>query len=509
MRFHQLAPDGSRIHLERVSEKTGRKVEFKNIKKGYETSKGKWVVIEPDELKKLAPKSTKAIEIEDFVALEDIDPIYFERTYHLAPQNDSAARAYALLAAVMSDKQRIGIGKVVMREKQYLAAIRPFGKGLAMSTMLFADEVIAPSEIDGMPARKASVADREKKMAAQIVDSLASDWDPKRYKDDYESQVQRLLKAKAQGQADRGARTRGVGEGARPHRGAARQPRVGVAARRSARQRGSRPRRSGRADQAARRNGAPRSDARRDHAVARRSRTISRSCTSPASAASRSSARRTAEGWIVAIASMPDGKEKNWPRLLVTRKLLTENCLGGDRAQAAQDLGLDRGELRFPPIPAGRDLCRVRPLMHVAPCRSARHLKCLTALVRYTSVRSIPAASSARSSSARPGPRTDGLPCPRGRRAVRRSSRVGHARALRRRRSASPACRDRTARSRPPTRRRSTVTRPGHVYFPSPASVCAGGRCRRCPVDTQTRRTCERRESNASRTAQPPWSLLK
>lgn len=199
VRFHQLAPDGSRIHLERVSEKTGRKVEFKNIKKGYETSKGKWVVIEPDELKKLAPKSTKAIEIEDFVALEDIDPIYFERTYHLAPQNDAAARAYALLASVMSDKQRIGIGKVVMREKQYLAAIRPFGKGLAMSTMLFADEVIAPSEIDGMPARKASVADREKKMAAQIVDSLATDWDPKRYKDDYESQVQRLLKAKAKG----------------------------------------------------------------------------------------------------------------------------------------------------------------------------------------------------------------------------------------------------------------------------------------------------------------------
>jgi DNA end-binding protein Ku len=226
VRFHQLAPDGSRIHLERVSEKTGRKVEFKNIKKGYETSKGKWVVIEPDELKKLAPKSTKAIEIEDFVALEDIDPIYFERTYHLAPQNDAAARAYALLASVMSDKQRIGIGKVVMREKQYLAAIRPFGKGLAMSTMLFADEVIAPSEIDGMPARKASVADREKKMAAQIVDSLASDWDPKRYKDDYESQVQRLLKAKAKGKEIEAPEPEESGQGARSHRSATRQPRI-------------------------------------------------------------------------------------------------------------------------------------------------------------------------------------------------------------------------------------------------------------------------------------------
>jgi DNA end-binding protein Ku len=199
VRFHQLAPDGSRIHLERVSEKTGRKVDFKSIKKGYETSKGKWVVIEPDDLKSLAPRSTKAIEIEDFVALEDIDPIYFERTYHLVPQNDSAARAYALLASVMTDKQRIGIGKVVMREKQYLTAIRPYGKGLAMSTMLFGDEVIPQSEIEDMPARKPTIAAREKKMAAQIVDALASDWDPKRYHDDYEKQVRALVKAKAKG----------------------------------------------------------------------------------------------------------------------------------------------------------------------------------------------------------------------------------------------------------------------------------------------------------------------
>jgi DNA end-binding protein Ku len=199
VQFHQLAPDGSRIHLERVSEKSGRKVEFKSIKKGYETSKGKWVVIEPDELKSLAPASTKAIEIEDFVALEDIDPIYFERTYHLVPQNDSAARAYALLASVMADKQRIGIGKVVMREKQYLTAIRPYGKGLAMSTMLFADEVIPQSDIEDMPTRRATVAAREKKMAAQIVDALARDWDPKRYHDDYQAQVRALVKAKAKG----------------------------------------------------------------------------------------------------------------------------------------------------------------------------------------------------------------------------------------------------------------------------------------------------------------------
>ena len=106
VRFHQVAPDGSRIHLERVSEKTGQKVEFEDLKKGYETSKGKWVVFEPDELDELTPASTKTIEIEDFVALEDIDPIYYERTYHLAPQGAAAVSAYALLAGVMAERGR-------------------------------------------------------------------------------------------------------------------------------------------------------------------------------------------------------------------------------------------------------------------------------------------------------------------------------------------------------------------------------------------------------------------
>jgi DNA end-binding protein Ku len=200
VRFHQLAPDGSRIHNKRVSEKTGRAVEFKDIKKGYETSKGKVVVFEHDELDKFAPTTTKTIEIEDFVALEEIDPIYFARTYHLAPRDEAATHAYALLAAVMDDRQRVGMGKVVMREKQYLASIRPYAKGLAMSTMLFADEVVPPSEIPGIPARRSTISAREKQLAAQIVDSLERSWDPKRYHDDYEEQVRALIRAKSKGQ---------------------------------------------------------------------------------------------------------------------------------------------------------------------------------------------------------------------------------------------------------------------------------------------------------------------
>jgi DNA end-binding protein Ku len=200
VRFHQLAPDGSRIHYKRVSEKTGRNVEYEDIKKGYETSKGKSVVFEHDELDKFAPKTTKTIDIEDFVALAEIDPIYFARTYHLAPRDAAATHAYALLAVVMEDRQRVGIGKVVMREKQYLASIRPYGKGLAMSTMLFADEVVPQSQIPGIPARRPTISSREKELAGQIVDSVARDWDPKRYHDDYEEQVRALIRAKAKGQ---------------------------------------------------------------------------------------------------------------------------------------------------------------------------------------------------------------------------------------------------------------------------------------------------------------------
>jgi DNA end-binding protein Ku len=199
VRFHQVTKDGSRIHVQRVSDKTGRKVDYDDLKKGYETSKGRFVIFEPDELKQLAPASTKTVDIEDFVPLEEIDPIYFERTYHLAPANDQAARAYALLAAVMEERQRIGIGKVVMRDKQYLAAIRPYGKGLAMSTMLFADEVVPQSDIDAIPDRRATIKPREKQMALEILDSLEAEWKPSRYHDDYEETLRSLIRAKAKG----------------------------------------------------------------------------------------------------------------------------------------------------------------------------------------------------------------------------------------------------------------------------------------------------------------------
>ena len=200
--FHLLAPDGSRVHNQRVSEKSGKVVEYRELKKGYETSKGRYVTFDQDELKALAPPSSKTIDIEDFVALEDIDPIFYERTYHLAPGNDAAAHAYGLLAAVMEERGRVGVGKVVMREKQYLAAIRPYGKGLAMSTMLFADEVVDQDDIPGVPSRRARGSGRERALAEQIVDSLESEWKPSRYHDDYEEELRKRIKAKQRGKLE-------------------------------------------------------------------------------------------------------------------------------------------------------------------------------------------------------------------------------------------------------------------------------------------------------------------
>jgi DNA end-binding protein Ku len=194
--FHLLAPDGSRVHNQRVSEKSGNVVAYGDLKKGYETSKGRYAVFEQQELRELAPASSKAVDIEDFVALADIDPIFYQRTYHLGPASEGAVHSYALLASVMEKRQRVGIGKVVMRDKQYLAAIRPYGKGLVMSTMLFCDEIVPQSEIDSIPARRPRISARELALAEQIVEALETEWNPARYHDDYEEELRRRIKAK-------------------------------------------------------------------------------------------------------------------------------------------------------------------------------------------------------------------------------------------------------------------------------------------------------------------------
>jgi DNA end-binding protein Ku len=197
--FHQLdKKSGSRIRYRKVAEDTGKEVESDDIALGFEVRKGRYVTFDAQEMDGLRPTSSRVIEVSDFVALEEIDPIYYENTYWLAPSGEGAGKSYQLLVAAMEDEQQVGIGTVVLRDKQHLAAIRPLDGVLAMSTMRFADEVIARSEIEGLP-RRAKTDPKALKMAKQLIEGLSGDWDPKQYRDTYTDALRKRISAKSAG----------------------------------------------------------------------------------------------------------------------------------------------------------------------------------------------------------------------------------------------------------------------------------------------------------------------
>ena len=198
--FHQLEKSsGSRIRNRKVSEKTGKEVDPEDIEMGFEVKQGRYVTFDQEELKELKPASTRAIEVTDFVPLVDIDPIYYERTYWLGPDGDQAKAPYQLLLAAMVEAQRVAIGTVVMRTKQYLTAIRPLENVLAMSTMLFADEVVPRKDIDDLPTRRSKPDAKTLKMATQLLDAMAADWKPQQYHDTYTEELRARIAAREQG----------------------------------------------------------------------------------------------------------------------------------------------------------------------------------------------------------------------------------------------------------------------------------------------------------------------
>ncbi len=200
--FHQLNREtGHRIRYRKVDAESGEEVDKDDIVKGYEVSKGSWVTFDDDELDDLRPETTRTIDIEDFVDLAEIDPIYYDRTYFLAPDdNEGGRRAYALLLEAMQRMERAGIGKVVMRTKQYLAAVRPYAGILALSTMRFADEVLQPDDVDEVDVRLPAADAKSRKMAESLIESLATSFDPGRYRDTYTEEVEELIEAKAKGE---------------------------------------------------------------------------------------------------------------------------------------------------------------------------------------------------------------------------------------------------------------------------------------------------------------------
>jgi DNA end-binding protein Ku len=199
--FHQYqAKTGQRVHNKRVAERSGREVPYDQIVKGMEVRKGRVVLIDPEELEALEPKRSRTVEIEQFVELQEIDPIIWDTTYYVGPdEGQGAQKSYELLRRAMLDSGRVGIGRFVMRTKEYLVTVRPFGKGLALETMYYADEIRDQAEVTGGSSRVTS-SPREVTMAKQLIEAMSAPFDLKKFKDTYRDRVKDLIDRKARGE---------------------------------------------------------------------------------------------------------------------------------------------------------------------------------------------------------------------------------------------------------------------------------------------------------------------
>ncbi|MDQ3178669.1 MAG: Ku protein [Actinomycetota bacterium] len=189
----------SRIRYRKVSDADGEEVPDEHIVKGYEVAKGRYVLVDPDELEPFIPSATKTVELEEFVDLTEIDPVYFDGNFYVAP--DANPKPYVLLAKAMEESGKVAIGRFVMRNKQHTAAIRAVDGRLMMSTLAYADEVVEADDIeelttiDDVKVKKAEVA-----MAESLVDSLSGPFEPEKYHDEYREQVLELIDRKSKGE---------------------------------------------------------------------------------------------------------------------------------------------------------------------------------------------------------------------------------------------------------------------------------------------------------------------
>jgi DNA end-binding protein Ku len=201
--FHQIDKrTGSRIKQRRVSAADGEEVAYEDIVKGYELPGGDYVTIDDDELSALDPEAARTIDIEEFVDLADIDPIYYDSAYYLVP-DATTAKPYKLLAQAMDESQKVGIARFVMRTKQYVAAVRPKDGKLLLSTMVYDDEVVRPEEIGGFDVLdKVEVGSKEVAMAEQLIASLSDAFEPAKHRDTYREAVLELIERKAAGETE-------------------------------------------------------------------------------------------------------------------------------------------------------------------------------------------------------------------------------------------------------------------------------------------------------------------
>jgi DNA end-binding protein Ku len=198
--FNQIdAKSGSRVRMKRVSATTGEEVAQEDILKGYELSPDRYVTIQPEELEALDPEATRAVDLEEFVDLVDIDPIFYDSPYYIAPTK-GAEKPYTLLVRAMEESGKVGIARFVMRSKQYLAALRPKDGKLLLSTMVYADEISDEGQIGEFDMLgKIELSDRELAMAQQLIESLSGDFEPEKYRDEYRERVLDLIRRKSEG----------------------------------------------------------------------------------------------------------------------------------------------------------------------------------------------------------------------------------------------------------------------------------------------------------------------
>jgi DNA end-binding protein Ku len=198
--FHLLHPeDGARLHQKLVCPFDAKEVGRKQAARGYEVSPGEYVIIEDEELRALEPKKSRMIEISDFVAMDEIDPIYYERPYYLVPQ-EGGDKAYSLLLQAMVEKNRIGIGKFVFHEREHVVTLRPLDGILCMEIMRFADEIVSREGLQDISGEENGADKKQLQLAKQLIDALAADFDAEKYKDDYRDAVLDLIERKARGE---------------------------------------------------------------------------------------------------------------------------------------------------------------------------------------------------------------------------------------------------------------------------------------------------------------------
>jgi DNA end-binding protein Ku len=192
---HDLEPIG----YDKVRKDTGEHVEADDVVRAFEIEKGRFVPIEPEDLDRLDVELTHSVDICDFVSLDEIDPIYFRQAYYLAPQ-EGGEKPYRLLVKALEETGRVGIAKVVIRNKQHLACLRPWEDVLVLETMYYAEEVRRPADVIDEDAAKADVRQAEVEMAKSLVENLSAEFDPERYDDTYRSELLDLIRSKAEGQ---------------------------------------------------------------------------------------------------------------------------------------------------------------------------------------------------------------------------------------------------------------------------------------------------------------------